>query len=136
MHKLLCQVFEERDLEKINLRKEDVGRELEDFKRCDSYSFYDNSQILGILGVIKINDYTCEVNMVLDKAAEHCIRTVLEVSRWLLDDLLDHYVRIQAPVRADWTRSRRYVERLGFVCEGVLRSFAPDGDYCIYARVK
>jgi hypothetical protein len=129
--------FREIDLEKIRVREEDTERDLEAFKHCLSFSFFDGEQIVCIMGIVKINDQTCEVFTVFDECATQYTRQILEYTRGFLAYLNTCFVRIQAVVRSDWPRSRRWVERLGFVCEGVMRSFGPDGkDYCMYARVK
>lgn len=45
--------------------------------------------------------------------------------------------RVQATVFINDNRGRRYVEAFGFVFEGLLRKYGPDGsDYLLYARVK
>ena len=56
-----------------------------------------------------------------------------------LDDVQDHLPlrRVQAVVRADYERSQRWVERLGFVNEGLMRSYGPEGaDYYRYGRIR
>ena len=44
--------------------------------------------------------------------------------------------RIEAVVRADFPAGRRWVEALGFACEGLMRAYGPDRSDCyLYARV-
>lgn len=45
--------------------------------------------------------------------------------------------RIEASVDAKFCNGRRWVERLGFKAEGVMRAYTPDGRDCIrYAKVR
>lgn len=137
MHRIYRRDFREEDLERIRIREEDSGRDLNAFKNVLSFSYFVGDQIVCIVGVVKINDRTCEVFIVFDECAGKYARDIIEYSRGFLDFLNNHFVRMQAIVRTDWPRSRRFVERLGFVHEGVLRKFGPDEtDYCMYARVK
>ena len=133
----VVRVFQEADLEKIRPREEDTDRDLGVFTQCLSYTFYDGEQIVAIMGSVEINQQTCEVFAVFDECAERYKRRIFEYARWLLARINDHYARLQAIVRTDWTRGRRFLELLGFVHEGVLQAFGPGGsDYSIYARVK
>ncbi|NJB68532.1 hypothetical protein GGQ74_002205 [Desulfobaculum xiamenense] len=46
-----------------------------------------------------------------------------------------HLVRVQALVLEEHATSRRWLERLGFECEGLLRRFSGGRNYYIYARL-
>lgn len=56
-----------------------------------------------------------------------------------LDDVQNHLPlsRVQAVVRADYERSQRWIERLGFANEGLMKNYGPEGaDYYRYGRVR
>ncbi len=62
-----------------------------------------------------------------------------KLSRKFLDDVFMAcgMRRMQAMVRADAPRHRRFVEHLGFSFEGLLQAFDKDGnDFMMYARIK
>ena len=137
MHDSYKRDFRASDLEKIRVREADIDRDLEAFKKGLSFSYYDGEQIVCLFGIVKINEQTCEVFTVFDECARKYTRQIYEYAHRFLEFLEKQFIRIQAVVRSDWEMSRRWVEKLGFVCEGVLRKFGPDGtDYCMYARVK
>ena len=59
--------------------------------------------------------------------------------RLRLDDLQDQpaFRRIDCQVASEFPAGHRLARALGFVPEGVMRSYGADGrDYCMYARVR
>lgn len=63
-------------------------------------------------------------------------RTYRECRKWL-DQWQQTYPRIEALCRWGWGPGRKWLTRLGFQCEGVLRMAGLDGaDMGIYARVE
>lgn len=61
-----------------------------------------------------------------------------DIRRFLDDAQADpQYQRIEATVDAAFAAGRRWVKRLGFVCEGVMEAFDANGRDCIlFARVR
>jgi hypothetical protein len=63
----------------------------------------------------------------------------LRVARCLLDYYQNErgFTRIQCDVDPGWSVAVRFVECLGFQCEGLMRCYGPNGyDRLLYARVK
>jgi hypothetical protein len=129
--------FQESDIEKIHVKEGEEWRDLEAFKRCRSLSFYDGVQIVAIVGIVQVNEQTCEIFAAFDECAGNYTRKIIEYGRALLSDISEYFVRIQAIVKADWRVGCRFLEAMGFSIEGVMRKFGPnEKDYCIYARVQ
>ena len=129
------------DLNKLRLRPEDKDRDLEVIARnADKmlfYSYFDGDQIVGIVGVIKINDNTCEVFVIGDKCASRYARQIYKHSIGFLEELQKTFGRIQAIVRTDWDIAIKYLDKMQFDAEGILRRFSPNGDdYYLFARIK
>lgn len=126
--------YVDSDKRKIHVRSEDIGR---DFKGMVVYSYYDREQIIGIAGATRVNDNTCEVWIILDECSKRYIREIYFYAVKSLDDLQRYYERIQAIVRTDWPVAIRFMERLGFVKEGLMRKFGPDrDDFYLYGRIR
>lgn len=71
-------------------------------------------------------------------AAAHPVG-VFRVARDYLNTgfVLNRLYRLQAIVRCDWPQAQKFVKRLGFVKEGVLKKYGADqSDYIMYARVE
>jgi RimJ/RimL family protein N-acetyltransferase len=94
------------------------------------------------LGIAAVNDIfpgVAELWFVMDDSLRNYPKLLhssgKEVIRWL--DNACSYHRIQATCLADDKRDVRWLLRLGFVCEGVMRKYGPDGrDYFRFARVR
>lgn len=91
------------------------------------------------LAVVAFHDYRPEMNIEVSIAAES--------PRWAHPDVIATLLaypfrecglrRVTASVRADNEKSRRLVEGLGFVSEGLLRQSAADGqDMLVYGMVR
>lgn len=123
------------DIKKISIRSEDKWRDLAD-RLENAYSYYDGNQIVGIVGGAKINDNTCEVWAILDECAKRYVREIYFYAGKLLDDLQQHFERIQAIVRADLPVAIHFIERLGFKKEGLMKKFIDGNNFNLYGRVK
>jgi len=135
--KLEQRRYVDGEIERIHIRLEERDVVLEDvFKNIDSYSYYDGDKIIGIVGIIKINDNTCEVRTVLDECSKHYVREIYFYAFSLLNYLQKRFVRIQAIAMTNWPTAIHFLERLGFEREGLMKKFGPDGDYYLYGRVK
>jgi hypothetical protein len=56
-------------------------------------------------------------------------------ARHFLDSL--DFPRIETPIFTDTPLSIRWIELLGFLREGLMRAYTPDGrDACLYARIR
>lgn len=123
------------DMEKIHLRPEDKGRDSD--KLENAYSYYDGDQIIGIVGGSKINDNTCEMFIILDECSTQYVREVYHYTYQVLNDLQQHFKRIQAVVRTDWSKAVHFLERLGFKKECLMKKFGSDGsNYHLYAKLR
>jgi len=126
------------DMEKIHVRPEYQCCGLKDaFKNMNAYSYYDDNQIIGILGVLKVNSNTCELCILLDECSKQYVGEIYHYAFKTLAVIQQYFVRIQAVVRTDWLVAIRFIERLGFKREGLMKKFGPDGnDFYLYGRIK
>ena len=128
------------DLDGFKIREEDKGRDLnklrDNIDKIIAYSYLDNDKVIGIVGVVVINENTCEIFLLLDECAENYKREIYRLSIEFIEKLQETFVRIQAIVRTDWERGIKYLFRLGFEQEGRLRKFTPEDDYYLFARVR
>lgn len=123
------------DIKKIHIRSEDKGRGL-DGMGGDVYSYCHCDHTIGIVGVAKINNNTCEVGIILDECSKRYTREIYFYAFQFLNDLQLHYARIQTTVRTDWSTAIKFMERLGFKREGLMKKFTAENDFYLYARVK
>ena len=133
--------FMKSDSARLKLRGEDRDRNIEDLaerlNEMVAFSYFDEDQIVGCIWFAQVNPNTCETWAILDTCAKHYVREIYHCARAILDEAQTTFRRIQAVVKADWPLAIRFVERLGFVREGRMRKFGPNGDdYYLYARVK
>ncbi len=106
----------------------------------------DDGRVLGCGGVRLLWSGTGEawILLSLDAIAKstqeqfsHYRKSAYTIAGDLLNDICGDLTRIQAHVRADDEIGIRFVERLGFVREGLMRKFGPDGsDHYLYAIVR
>jgi RimJ/RimL family protein N-acetyltransferase len=93
-----------------------------------------------IVGVGGINWYwegVGEAWVILAKDAKPvtAYRSILRMFKSLLKN--HEWRRVQAVVRASWTKANRMAERLGFQREGLMKNYCPNGeDAVMYAIVK
>ena len=126
------------DQEKIHILPNENVIVLEDiFKNIEAYSYYDGNKIIGIVGVMKINNNTCELCALIDECAKQYVREIYHYALKLLDDIQQYFERIQVVVGSDWPVEVHFIERLGFEKEGLMKKFGPDGsNYNLYGRVR
>lgn len=106
---------------------------------CYSSSIMIDGKVEGCLGLVMEWDKTAYAWSYLSKKA--CLHPY-SLSK-LVSKLLNMYEiglcldRISATTRCDSLVSRRWLQSLGFVQEGIMRKYGPDGsDYALYARVR
>jgi hypothetical protein len=104
-----------------------------------SYTGLINDRIIGVGGVINFWEGVGELWLILTKDVLDCrveaYKCIKEMARLLIDE--NKLLRAQAHVRTDLFQANKMVEHLGFICEGKLRKYYPDGcDSYVYGKVK
>jgi GNAT superfamily N-acetyltransferase len=101
---------------------------------------YDGSLILGSAGIIKLWTGRGIAWALLSKHVHR--REMLYITRWILCFLVwceqdMDLRRIETPVRCDFPQAHRWAEMLGFVNEGKMLRYNPDGTSSfLYARTR
>ena len=101
---------------------------------------YEGSKILGSAGVIKLWTGRAVAWALLSRHVHR--REMLYITRWVLCILAwceqdMELKRIETPVRCDFPQAHRWAEMLGFVNEGRMLRYNPDGTSSfLYARTR
>lgn len=136
--------FNLRHLEKLCLRPEaedlkDITRELENIY-CDgpAYTAIIEDQVVFCAGITITWHGVGVAWCYADCSASKYAREVYCAQLGFLDRCTKEYGlhRVQAFALASWRMAWRYLERLGFQREGLMRKYSPNQeDYYLYARV-
>ena len=104
-----------------------------------SFAMYDGLGLSGIGGVIPVWRGRAVGWVVVDRCADrHGWLWATRRVREYLDSVqaAGIYRRIETAVCEDFTQGHRWARLLGFVKEGTMKAYTPDGlDYALYARV-
>jgi hypothetical protein len=103
------------------------------------FSVFDGEKLLWCIGAVQYWPGTAEGWMLVPADMRAYAREIYYYSKILLDEAMKswNFKRIQARVKADFTVGQRFLERLGFEREGLLRKMGPNyEDYYMYARVE
>jgi len=104
-----------------------------------AYSVFDGEVCVFCGGVRIIWPGAGEAWLICSNDLGHYVRELCLITprylKWIIED--HDLRRVQAVVQSDWTQAVRFLEKLGFDMEGVMRKYGPNGeDYIMYARVK
>lgn len=136
----------EHSLEIIkNLRDEDKWLESQDWTfvteawECfgPSFSIFDDDKVIFSCGIVLSEFNNGEAWTLFSKEYSKYKKTVFQKTKQILEDLISGFnlKRVSATC-SDSCVHRRFLERLGFVYEGTLKSFGPDNeDLVVYGRV-
>jgi len=104
-------------------------------KAGPAFSAMVDDEIIASLGVIpQWTNRAVAWGLVGEKANRHLLAVHRAVTRFL--DMTE-YRRIETSVATQFAEGHRWARMLGFVNEGTMRAFTPDGRDCdLYARVK
>lgn len=109
------------------------------YQRGPSYTAFYEERVIGCGGVHEFWPGVGEGWAVFCVRIGEFKRELLRYSREYLDVIMDegNFRRVQATAQAAWPEACSFLERLGFVREGTLRGYGPEGeDHIMYARVK
>lgn len=103
-----------------------------------TYTFVDkNDNILAVAGLIERWPGRYEIWASVNARYKNYRISLHRAAKRLLEEKAKDCRRIEATVRADFKKGRKWLESLGFVCESdELKAFYPDGETgLMYARV-
>lgn len=96
-------------------------------------------KLIAVGGIVWLWDGVGEAWVILHTNADEVKMGAYRAVRTLFFLLMEEgaYRRVQAMVRTDWERAVKMIEALGFVREGTMKAYFPDGtDAYLYAMVK
>lgn len=137
--------FELEHLGLIELRSIE-NRRYEYMKKCrdtylkgPAYSVFDGDSLVFCGGVVIQWDGVGECWLICNNTIKKYMREVCFYSDNYLERIIidSHLHRVQATVPARWSKGLRFLERLGFYREGLLRKYSADKeDYYMYSRIR
>jgi hypothetical protein len=129
--------IEFRGHEQVNMKRDKLGVILDETIGV-SLIDADTKSVIAILGYLAVAPGLIEVFVVPSKnVSKYCFGFVRAVKRYLasLETVIPEYRRMETRSLAD-PPTDRWMQALGFVCEGTHRKYAPDGsDYRTWARI-
>jgi len=110
------------------------------YAKCGpAYTALDGNAIIGIAGVVILWPGVGEAWVYANPEIRRYPKTIHRAVKEKLDEIIAGYGlhRVQAFVLSDFETGIRWVKRLGFEEEGLMRAYTPDGKDCIrFARVE
>ncbi len=139
--------FDIHHIKEFELRPEDKGRIInEDPSKWEqiagnsiAYSFYHKESLIFCGGIVVHYAGFGEAWVLCSPKAETLPKGVFRLAKEFLDkNIKDKKLfRVQAVVRCDWPQAQKFVEKLGFIKEGILKKYGLDqSDYIMYARIE
>ncbi len=114
-------------------------RQYDQIGKIIAFSLIHEDEIILIGGIYEIWEGVGEAFSIMSKSAIKYPKSLYaSFSRSFETGIkIGRYRRVQSMVKADFKEGIRFIERLGFKREGLLKSWAPDkSDYYIYARIQ
>ncbi len=139
--------FDIHHIKEFELRPEDKGRLLnEDPSKWEqvadnsiAYSFYHHGNLIFCGGIFLHYAGFGEAWLLCSPEAETLPKGMFKLTRDGLEKIIKDYklFRVQATVRCDWKQAQKFIRKLGFTPEGVLRKYGIDqSNYMMYARIE
>lgn len=149
MKDLAISPFEPEDLESISVRTFDLGWSdlVSTYTRDNGYVVENlgpaytarlGGRVVFCAGIYMLWEGVGELWSIADESAARLAYEVYVWQRQLLKTEINtgDFHRLQAHVALKWVSACRYVERLGFEKEAVVRKYGADcSDYILYGRV-
>lgn len=106
-------------------------------KAGNAFTLYQGNEIVGCGGIMKIWDGFGEAWTLFTRLLFQNPKTVHKTVKYIMGELIkeEGFKRVQAVVDASNERAVRWIERLGFEREGLMRKYIGDKDFYLYARI-
>ena len=149
MRNLEVSPFEPEDLENISVRTFDLGWSdlMSTYTRDNGYVIENlgpaytarlGDRVVFCAGIYMLWEGVGEIWSIVDRRAVRLAKEILVWQRQLLESEVHtrSFHRLQAHVAKKWVSACKYMKRLGFVQEAVMRKYGVSGDdYILYGRV-
>ncbi len=130
-------ILQLRDFELNKL--EYIQKHVAIYEQGIGYSLFDDDKLICCAGVLFLCDGVGEVWIMCDICVKHYIRELYSYVKLYLGRMIERYKlhRVQAHVLADYEAGQRFLSRMAFEKEGLLKKYDQHKeDYFLYARVK
>jgi hypothetical protein len=137
MTKLIVADYEPKHLEKLQPRLCHQG-EVPKHIMTHSITVLNGDQPIAILGGFKMSPKIIQIWALLSDEIQKCPIAFHKICLKVLEfyEMKEKPRRMQIDVRVDYPTGQRWAESLGFVQEGCMQAYAPDGSSSyLYARV-
>lgn len=117
----------------------DIGKLLSEFSKHGAmFTVFVDGRVVAIAGLMGLWKGVGEVWAAFAPGGERYMKTIHRKSKEVIAEALNNgFWRIQTNVIAGFDKGIRWVERLGFKSEGVMRKYSPNGgDMIRYAIVR
>lgn len=117
----------------------DLKKRAEQLDGTAAYTAIAGSEIIACAGVVEVWSGVGEAWMLVSDLVEKYPVFFHRTVKDILNAIYKKYQfqRIQATVRADFEKGHRWIETLGFKCEGLMKRYGIDqADHYRYARIK
>lgn len=132
-----CVPYEPQHFEKINLRSCHNKEQISGIG-TEAVTFMSMDQPVAILGGYFLNPATFQVWGILSDEVQRCPVAFHKAVKSMVDSRMgmNGVCRMQMSVRADYEMGQKWARALGFLPEGRMVKYGPDGsDYYLFARV-
>lgn len=122
-----------------NRRYEYMKKYRDIYLKGPAYSVFDGDSLVFCGGVVIQWDGVGEGWLICNCDVKRYVREVYFYSDNYLERIIidSHLHRVQATVPVHWGQGVRFLERLGFYREGLLRNYGPDKeDYYMFSRIR
>lgn len=104
-----------------------------------NYTLFHGDKLLMMMSVIPVANGVAEISFLTDNnfvnSSKNVKRNMIGAFRQATDFL--PFRRLQAKVKKGFDIGARFVEMMGFLPEGILQQFGPEGDdYVMYAKLR
>jgi RimJ/RimL family protein N-acetyltransferase len=109
-----------------------------EYENSIGYSLIINGEIIGSAGVFLGGYGRGDCWMIVTTRISKYKKTVFKTVKNMLNEIAKkyHLRRLQTVVLPEFEAGKRFVEGLGFECEGCLKKYGPNGeDFLMYGRV-
>lgn len=103
-----------------------------------NYAVFKDDKLFLLANILVVSDGVAEISFLVDQNLVTADRlTRLKLVRAFKKSIEElPFRRIQAKVKESFDIGRNFVEKLGFISEGVLREYGPKSNYVMYSKIR
>lgn len=139
MDDLLQMELRERDIDMLASMDDWLGNIWEMKNRGYGYTIYHEEDVVAVAGVTRIVSGVAEIWTITGKLVEKYPKDFHKMCLRIIEEAFEigGLHRLQCTAEVDYDRTIKWLERLGFEREGMLRNYTPDKrDMYIYSIVR